>query len=90
MKTSNINQADTAEIFHLLDELVDGWCARRALRPLRIILQIYPLGMGLTDDWNNLYNCLRDAYSGDLPEHEQEKLHRATVLTQSVINVPRC
>ncbi len=34
----------------LMAELVDGWCERRALRPLRTILAGYLRVSGLTDE----------------------------------------
>jgi hypothetical protein len=48
------------ELFPLLDKLVDGWCDRRALRPLGIILRAYPMVSTLTDSWGELRNALRD------------------------------
>ena len=53
MKTRNepINQRDTEELFPLLDQLIDGWCERRALRELRLILAGYPMPNMLTDGW---------------------------------------
>jgi len=50
----------TTELFATLDRLVDGWCDRRALRPLRIILRVYPMSSPLTDGWGDLRNALRD------------------------------
>jgi hypothetical protein len=91
-RQSSITQADTAEIFPILKGLVDGWCERRALGPLRIILQVYPLVNPLTDGWQDLYDGLRDARSSfrdELPEDEQERLHRAILLTQFVLDAPR-
>ena len=40
-------------------ELFDAWCERRAARPLRHLLQAWPLTNGLTDDWGDLYEALR-------------------------------
>jgi hypothetical protein len=48
------------ELFTILDKLVDGWCDRRALRPLAIILRAYPMVSLLTDSWGELRNALRD------------------------------
>ncbi len=48
------------EIFGRIDKLIDGWCERRALGPLRQILRSYPLVSGLTDDWGELLNSLKD------------------------------
>ena len=44
----------------LLEDLVDGWCARRALDPLRRLLPGYPMHMGLSDEWHLLWNALRN------------------------------
>jgi hypothetical protein len=48
------------DLFTLLDRLVDGWCERRALRPLSIILRAYPMTSPLTDGWYDLRDALRD------------------------------
>lgn len=50
----------SAELFGLLDRLVDGWCERRALRPLRILLRAYPMASPLSDGWHELRGALRD------------------------------
>ncbi len=52
-----------ADLFTLLDRLVDGWCERRALRPLSIILRAYPMTSPLTDGWYDLRDALRDLRS---------------------------
>lgn len=51
------------ELFALLDHLVDRWCERRALRPLRIILKAYPMVSALTDNWGELRSALRQLRS---------------------------
>lgn len=43
----------------IMDELIDAWCERRALKPLRIILPSWPFGIGLTDDWHRIREALR-------------------------------
>ena len=48
------------DIFPKIDALIDDWCARRALKPLRFILQSYPLANGLTDDFGMLLDSLKD------------------------------
>jgi hypothetical protein len=50
----------TSEIFSKIDKLIDGWCERRALKPLRHVLKSYPLSSGLTDDWGALLESLKD------------------------------
>lgn len=49
-----------SEVFAALDSLVDGWCERRALRPLRLLLPAYPMASTLTDAWMDLHSALRD------------------------------
>ncbi len=49
-----------SEPFTSLDRLVDGWCQRRALRPLSIILRVYPMTSPLSDGWHELRRALRD------------------------------
>ena len=49
-----------SEPFTLLDRLVDGWCERRALRPLSTILRSYPMTSPLSDGWHELWSALRD------------------------------
>jgi hypothetical protein len=48
-----------AELFATLDRLVDGWCERRALRPLSILLHAYPMDSPLSDSWHELRAALR-------------------------------
>jgi len=42
-----------------LNHLIDGWCARRAIAPLRAVLPAWPLVSGLTDDWGALLTAIR-------------------------------
>jgi len=49
-----------SELFALLDNLVDRWCERRALPPLRILLRAYPMVSPLSDSWHELRRALRD------------------------------
>jgi hypothetical protein len=50
----------SSELFAILDGLVDGWCERRALSPLRILLRVYPMASPLSDSWHELRGALRD------------------------------
>jgi hypothetical protein len=43
----------------LLDKLIDGWCERRCLAPLRLLLPAWPLRNSLTDDWGDLLVALK-------------------------------
>jgi hypothetical protein len=42
-----------------LAELIDIWCERRALEPLRIVLPHSVLVSGLTDEWAELASALK-------------------------------
>lgn len=52
--------ADPARLFQILDHLIDGWCERRALRPLAVVLAGYPPAPALTDEWAALYATVRN------------------------------
>ena len=40
-------------------KLIDQWCARRALRPLRILLPSWPPPNGFTDEWQSVWAAMR-------------------------------
>jgi len=46
---------DPTRLFALLDGLIDRWCERRALGPLRALLAVYPPPPAHTDQWAALY-----------------------------------
>lgn len=43
-----------------LDWVIDQWCERRALRPLRLLLPVYPGALAHTDQFGDLLEGLRD------------------------------
>jgi hypothetical protein len=43
-----------------LDGLVEQWCERRALRPLKYVLPVYPGSLAHTDQLGDLLEALRD------------------------------
>ena len=43
-----------SRLAELLRVLVDGWCERRALQPLSVLLPAYLALSGLTDAWMDL------------------------------------
>lgn len=55
-----MREMNNQELFQNLDRLVDAWCDRRALRPLRCLLTSYPLSNPLTDGWADLLTSLKD------------------------------
>jgi hypothetical protein len=62
------------DIFSKIDKLIDGWCERRALKPLRFSLRSYPLCSGLTDEWGALLDSLKDIKGlceSELPTEEK-------------------
>jgi hypothetical protein len=63
----------------IVEFLVDRWCERRALRPLRHILAAWP-NVGLTDGYGALGDALAKARSlsrDDLEDTESELAHLA-------------
>jgi len=60
-----------------LDKLIDGWCERRALRPLQCLLRAYPGPLAHTDQKHQLLEALRDVKGlcrSDLTEDELRTL----------------
>jgi hypothetical protein len=56
-----------------LDSLIDRWCERRAIRPLRCLLRAYPAPLVHTDQKHQLLEALRDVKGlcrADLTEDE--------------------
>jgi len=51
---------ESSDLFRMIDQLVDRWCERRALGPLRHILPVYPLINALSDGWFELYRGLKN------------------------------
>jgi tRNA C32,U32 (ribose-2'-O)-methylase TrmJ len=60
-----------------LDTLIDGWCERRAIRPLQQLLRAYPSPLAHTDQKHELLEALRDVKGlcrADLTEDELRML----------------
>ena len=77
---------EAIEIFTTLDELIDRWCERRALGPLRIILRAYTLSNNLTDGWQQLYDAVRDIRylcKTCLTDDEQQKIGQLIIALQA-------
>jgi len=47
-------------ITKILDTLIDGWCERRAIRPLQYLLRAYPGPLAHTDQKLELLDALKD------------------------------
>jgi len=57
--------------------LLNGWCDRRALQPLRIVLPHYPMSNGFTDELTELARALktvRAQLGATLPPQEFDKV----------------
>lgn len=71
-----------------LKKLANGWCERRALRPLSVFLPAY-LGLnGLTDGYADLENALKDVLAlanGDITDEEKKEAKRLLVVVQQAI-----
>jgi hypothetical protein len=79
----------STKIFTTLDELIDGWCERRALKALRLTLPGYHSVNGLTDGWQQLYAALRDVRAtckDELNKEEREKLNGVIVSIESLLD----
>jgi len=84
-----MDTSPASQINEILSQLVDAWCARRELGPLRQVLSHYPLGTNLTDEWADLASALKSArvrYSQDLPAGEMDLLVRAHQIADSVVH----
>jgi hypothetical protein len=62
--------------------LIDLWCEQRALGLLRVILNAYPLGMGLSDEWHALADALKTIRAQHRSELSPEVLDRVIRLQQ--------
>jgi hypothetical protein len=49
--TNEISPMKRSDVNEELEQLVNAWCDRRAIGPLRVILGCYPINNDLTDDW---------------------------------------
>lgn len=72
-----------------ISRLVDRWCERRALSPLRIILGHWPPVSGLTDEYEDLLSSLRHLRAmcrDQLPPDEYEVVNKAVAYVNSVLH----
>lgn len=76
------------EVSQILDPLIEAWCERRALQPLRFILVAYPMPQWLTDDCFNLLDALQDTKGlcyNALPPEERAQITKAMILLQEAL-----
>jgi hypothetical protein len=74
-------------ISSILDPLIDGWCGRRAIKPLRNLLPSFPRAQWLTDDCHDLINALKDtrACGEQVTTEERGALTKAIILLQDAL-----
>ena len=68
------------DIPKVLDTLIDGWCERRAIRPLKYLLRAYPGPLAHTDQQYELLDALKDVKGlcrDDLTPEERQLLNEA-------------
>lgn len=79
---------DSQDALTTIGSLVDAWCDRRALGPLRLILRGYPLDNALTDGWMELLQSLYDVRAScrTLPEAERGQLEACIVAVEQAVH----
>jgi hypothetical protein len=83
-----MSQSIVSETNNDVAALVDAWCDRRAIGPLRVILGCYPILNNLTDDWATLANGLRTIrvqHARELDPSEMDVVVRLQQLAESVV-----
>lgn len=87
-RTAPITEADKEALFPLLEDLIAGWCDRRAIGLLRILLRAYPLSSGLSDDWHQLHEALRDLENvrDSMTAIERDKITYAKRIVQFILD----
>ena len=79
---------NTNDIFTKIDKLINDWCERRALKPLRFILRNYPLCNGLTDEWGQLLDSLKDIKGlceNELTNEEKKMLSELVNAVETIV-----
>ena len=77
-----------SRLAEIVDQLIDAWCERRALRPLSILLPAYVGFTGLTDGWTELHEALRSCRAmrrDELNLDERELLGEAIAITYQAL-----
>jgi len=80
-----VNSDETLEA---VEKLVDAWCGRRDLAPLRHVLPSFPLTNPLTDGWADLLRALEEVRAccrDRLPESELETIQDCIVAVQRIV-----
>jgi hypothetical protein len=70
--------------------LIDGWCARRALAPLRYVLPVWPPESSLPSDWWQLRDAMtfvRRTLPHELAAEEQTAMNDVTDFLDRMLNL---
>jgi hypothetical protein len=76
----DISRSVEFEPFKILDDLINSWCERRALRPLRYLLGAYPEVLAHTDLQFELLEALKKVKAlcrDDLTQEERRLVRQA-------------
>ena len=83
----------TLEQFHSeVEQLIDTWCEQRALNPLRVILNAYPMANGLTDEWYTIadaFKTIRAQYRSELAAAVLDRVIDLQQYCENVVHAPR-
>ena len=66
-----------SRLAEILDTLIEGWCSRRALAPLRCLLPSWPGPLLHSDQWHELWQALQNirGLGPDALTLEERELH---------------
>lgn len=83
-----IGDADRPKLFPALDGLIERWCDRRALRPLRLLLPAYPVANPLTDSLTDLHEALAlvEILKDEITPEEREIVAYARRIAQFILD----
>lgn len=86
----------SAELSAILQDLVERWCDRRALGPIRHLLATFPVETATSDEWHRLWGALQHirGFGEDvLPAGERQRVEAALRLLDQALRtsgqVPR-
>jgi hypothetical protein len=77
------NQIDIQET---IKELLNAWCDRRCFGALRIVLQAWPMYMGLNDEVYEFLNALKGVRSQARDELTEKELYQVDALVIQIEN----
>jgi hypothetical protein len=74
---------DTGAFHKTMQALIDGWCEKRNLQALRLVLPAYPPG-ALTDDWGDLLIALKQVRISCRDDLELKEMETVIALIHQV------